>query len=162
MSVWQLFLTFEIALCLVVIAFVFVAWRRKRRKVAQAHSPEHRLKIPNVWTEIRDMKHGGSAELMRMKDGNFIMLNVHLDTAKVLVGSGLDAMESFTELASFPVNLAHKGRREQQRAILSSSRLAAGSESVPGSKAGTRSNGYDTVKFDFIHASHPEGKYIVD
>ena len=45
---------------------------------------------------------------------------------------------------------------------LPSGRLAAGSESAPGSKAGTRSTGYDPVKSDFIHASHPEGKYIVD
>ncbi len=118
MSVWQLFLTFEIALCLVVIAFVLVAWRRKARKVAQAHSPEHRLKIPNVWTEIHDVKHGGCAEMMRMKDGTFILLDVGPDTAKVLVGSGLDALETFTELASFPAGRAHKGRRQQQRAIL--------------------------------------------
>ena len=45
---------------------------------------------------------------------------------------------------------------------LPSGRLAAGSGSAPGSKAGTRSNGYDPVKSDFIHASHPEGKYFVD
>ena len=118
MSVWQLFLTFEIALCLVVIAFALVAWRRKARRVAQAHSTEHRLRIPNVWTEIHDGKQGGCAEMMRMKDGNFIMLNVGADTARVLVGSGPDARETFTELASFPVGSAHKGRRQQQRAIL--------------------------------------------
>ncbi|MGA2176064.1 MAG: hypothetical protein ABSH38_13895 [Verrucomicrobiota bacterium] len=46
--------------------------------------------------------------------------------------------------------------------LFSSSRLAAASGSTPGSKAGTRSNGYDPVKSDFIHASHPERKYIVD
>ncbi len=126
MSVWQLFLTFEIALCLVVVTFVFVAWRRKRRKVAQAHSPEHRLKIPNVWTEIHDVKYGGWAEMMRMKDGNLIMLKPDGDTARIMVGSGLDAMESFTELASFPVNRAHRGRRHQQRTILDELRQQIG------------------------------------
>ena len=126
MSVWLLFLTFEIALCLVVIAFVFVARLRKARKVAQAHSPEHRLKIHNVWTETPHVKHGNSAEMMRMKDGNFIMLNVDVDTAKVLVGSGLDAMESFTELVSFPFNAAHKSSRQQQRAILDELRRQIG------------------------------------
>ena len=126
MSVWQLFLIFEMALCLVVIAFLFVAWRRKARKMAQAHSPEHRLRIPNVWTEIPDVKHGSSAEMMRMKDGNFIMLDVDVDAAKVLVGSGPGAMESFTELVSFPVSLAHERRRQKQRAILDELRRQIG------------------------------------
>ena len=35
-------------------------------------------------------------------------------------------------------------------------------EALQGSKAGTRSNGYDPVESDFVHASHPERKYIVD
>jgi len=43
-----------------------------------------------------------------------------------------------------------------------SGHLAVGSGNAPGSKAGARSNGYDPVKPDFIHASHPEGKYSVD
>jgi hypothetical protein len=118
MNVWELLLIFEIVLVAVVCTFVFVGWRRKARKVSQAHSPEHRLKIPNAWTETRHVKHGGSAEMMRMKDGNFIMLSVDLGTAKVLVGSQLDAIESFTELFSFPVNQSQKSRRQQRTAIL--------------------------------------------
>jgi len=46
--------------------------------------------------------------------------------------------------------------------ILTSGRLAVGSESAPGAKARTRSIGYDPIESDFIHARHPEGKYSVD
>jgi hypothetical protein len=53
-----------------------------------------------------------------MKDGNFIMLSVDSDTVKVLVGSQLEAIESFTELLSFPVNQSQKSRRQQRTAIL--------------------------------------------
>jgi len=80
MNVWELLLTFEIVLVSVVLLFVFVGWRKKARIVSKAHSPEHRLKIPNVWTEIQHVKHGGSTQMMRMTDGHFILLSVGVDT----------------------------------------------------------------------------------
>jgi hypothetical protein len=126
MNVWELFLTFEIALVSVVLIFVFVGWRRKARRVSKAHSSEHRLKIPNLWTEIQHVKHGTSTHMMRMKDGNFILLSVGFDTTKVLVGAQPDAIESFTELASFPVSHSHKSRRQQQEAILNDLRNQIG------------------------------------
>ena len=126
MSVWELFLAFEIVLVLVVLSLVFVGWRRKAKKVKQAHSPEHRLKIPNLWTDIQHGRHGGSTQMMRMKDGNFILLSAGLDTTKVLVSPQLDATESFTELVSFPVSQSHKDRRQQQAAILDELRKQIG------------------------------------
>jgi hypothetical protein len=131
MNVWQLFLTFEIVLILVVLLFVFVGWCRIKGRVSKAHSPEHRLKIPNLWTETQHHQHGGSTQMMRMKDGNFILLEVGPDTAKVLVGAQLDSMDSFTELASFPVSPSHISRRQQQAGILADLRKQIGSpESV--------------------------------
>ena len=126
MSVWELLLVFEIILVSVVCAFVFVGWRRKARRVAQAHSPEHRLKIPNLWTEIERVEHGGSAQMMRMKDGNFIMLSVGVDSMKVLVSPQLDFKAAFTELASFSVRPSDKSRRQQQTAILDDLRRQIG------------------------------------
>lgn len=117
---------FEIILVSVVCAFVFVGWRRKARRVSQAHSPEHRLKIPNLWTEVERVKHGGSTQMMRMKDGNFIMLSVDVDTTRVLSSPQLDAKEPFTELASFPVRPSDKSRRQQQAAILNDLRRQIG------------------------------------
>ncbi len=52
--------------------------------------------------------------------------------------------------------------RRAHDALPSAGRVATASGSVPGSEAGTRSYGYNPVKFDFIHASHPERKYFVD
>jgi hypothetical protein len=109
MNVWKLFLLFEIALCAVVLLFVFASWRRKKRSIRKAHAPEHRLKIPNLWTETQHHKHS-LTQMMRMKDGHFIMLSLRSDAAKVLVGPQVGSMESFTELASFPLSDAHKGR----------------------------------------------------
>ena len=126
MNVWKLLLLFEMVLACVVLIFVFVAWRRKQRMVAKAHSPEHRLKIPNVWAEIQHVKHGGSTQMMRMKDGNFILLSAGLDTVKVLVSPQLDSIESFTEVASFHVSQSREGRRQQQAAILNDLRKQIG------------------------------------
>ena len=118
MNVWELFLTFEIVLVSVVLLFVFVGWRKKARIVSKAHSPEHRLKIPNVWTEIQQVKHGGSTQMMRMTDGHFILLSVGVDTTKVLVSPQMAPTESFTEVTWFPTGQSQKSRRQQQASIL--------------------------------------------
>ena len=118
MNIWNLLLLFEMALCAVVMAVVFLAWRKKARRVAKAHSPEHRLKIPNVWAEIPHLKRGSSIHMMRMKDGSFVMLSVGPDTAKVSVGPQFDSTESFTELASFILGQSEKRRGQQQATVL--------------------------------------------
>jgi hypothetical protein len=97
MNVWRMFLLFEMVLCGVVFVFVFIAWRRKRRGIAKAHSVEHRLKIPNLWTDTHHDKHS-STRVMRMKDGHFVALQLQGGTAKVLAGSQPGPTESFTEL----------------------------------------------------------------
>ena len=113
MSVWKLLLLFELGLVSVVLVFVFVAWRRKQQKVAKAHSPEHRLKIPNVWTETQRLKKGSSIQMMRMKDGTFMLLSVGPDAAKVLVSPQWHSLEAFTELASFPMGKSPRSHRQQ-------------------------------------------------
>jgi hypothetical protein len=65
-------------------------------------------------------------KMMRMKDGNFIMLSADADTTRVLVSPEVDAKETFTELASFPVRPGDKSRREQQAAILNDLRQQIG------------------------------------
>jgi hypothetical protein len=64
--------------------------------------------------------------MMRMKDGNFILLSAGIDTTKVLVSPQLDPIESFAEVASFPVHQSHGGRRQQQAAILNDLRKQIG------------------------------------
>jgi hypothetical protein len=118
MSIWNLLLILEMALCAVVMGFLFLAWRRKARGLAKAHSPEHRLKIPNVWTEMPHLKRGTCTQMMRMKDGNFIMLSVGPDFARVSVGPQFDSIESFAELASFPLGVSESRRRQHQAIVL--------------------------------------------
>ena len=126
MNVWELLLTFEIVLVSVVLLFVFVGWRKKARIVSKAHSPEHRLKIPNVWTEIQHVKHGGSTQMMRMTDGHFILLSVGVDATKVLVSPQMAPTESFTEVTSFPTGQSQRSRRQQQASILNDLRKQIG------------------------------------
>ena len=126
MNVWKLFLLFEIILCLVVLTFVFIGWWRKVRRVSKAHSPEHRLKIPNLWTAIERGGHGCFSQMMRMEDGNFILLSVELDTTRVLVGPRFDSVESFTEVVSLPASHSHKSRSQEKAAILSELRKQIG------------------------------------
>ena len=64
--------------------------------------------------------------MMRMEDGNFILMSVGADTAKVFVSPRLDSIESFIELASFPLGHFHEDRREQEKLILNQLRAAIG------------------------------------
>ena len=64
--------------------------------------------------------------MMRMEDGNIILLSVGLDTTKVFVTPRLDSIASFTELASFPFSRLHKDRRAKEDAILYELRKAIG------------------------------------
>ncbi len=118
MNVWHLLLVFEMALCAVVVVFLFFSWYRKSRAVAKAHSREHRLKIPNVWTDIQHVHHNSSSQTMRLKDGNFVMVTVGAHSSKILVGSQPGPPEKMAELMSFPVSRSGKGRRQYQAEIL--------------------------------------------
>ncbi len=126
MSIWNLLLVFEMALCAVVMGFLFLAWRRKARGLAKAHSPEHRLKIPNVWTEMPHLKDGTCIQMMRLKDGNFIMLSIGPDSARVSVGPQFDSIESFTEVLSFALGRSETTGRPRRATIMDSLKLQIG------------------------------------
>ncbi len=61
-----------------------------------------------------------------MKDGNFIVLSVSDDTAKVLVAVPSGPMDELTELVTFPVGSSKRGRRQEQAGILDSLRKQIG------------------------------------
>jgi hypothetical protein len=115
---------------LVVLGIVFwpvlTALWRNVRMIQYAQTPEARLQIPNLWTEIEQAKDGGSFQMMRMKDGNIIFLSIGSDTAKVFVTPRLDAVESFVEYASFPIQKRTKPCPEQQAIALNELRAAIG------------------------------------
>lgn len=126
MNVWQLLLVFEIALVSVVSIAVFIGWRRRARRVAQAHSPEHRLKVPDLWTDVPRAEHGTSVQMMRMKDDNFTMLRVRSESAQVLCSPQLEKKELFTELVSFAFTGSPAGHRRQQVVMIGELRKQIG------------------------------------
>jgi len=126
MSILVLLLIVLIAFLSVVLTFVFIESRGTVRKAAQANSPEARLTIPNVWTEIQQVRNAGSIQRMRMRDGNFILLSVGYDTVKVMVSPTLASIESFTELASFGIGPSQRNRRQQEASILNDLRKKIG------------------------------------
>lgn len=94
--------------------------------VQNAQTPEARLQITNLWTEIQQSKEGGSFQMMRMADGNIIFLSIAADTAKVFVTPRLDNPASFVEYASFPIQKLIASTREQQTITLDELRAAVG------------------------------------
>jgi hypothetical protein len=105
---------------------VLTALRRNVRMIQNGQTPEARLQIPNLWTEIEQSKGAGSFQMMRMKDGNIIFLSVGADTAKVFVTPRLDSPDSFTEYASFPIQKRTSSTREQESITLNELRSAIG------------------------------------
>lgn len=94
--------------------------------IQYAQTPEARLQIPNLWTEIEQSKGAGSFQMMRMKDGNIIFLSVGADTAKIFVTPRLDHPTSFVEFASFPIQKRTASSREQETITLNELRSAIG------------------------------------
>lgn len=94
--------------------------------IQRAQTPEARLQIPNLWTEIQQTKGAGSSQMMRMKDGNIIFLSVGSDTAKVFVTPRLDNPTSFVEYASFAIQKRTASAREQEAITLNELRSTIG------------------------------------
>jgi hypothetical protein len=76
---------------------------RDLRVITRAPSREFCLENPNFWTDIEHVENGGAIQLMRMEDGQFILLSIGTATAKVFVRSKLDPAVSPIELASLPI-----------------------------------------------------------
>jgi hypothetical protein len=116
-----------VAACFVFSPVLATLWRNFGL-VRHAQSPEFRLSMPNLWTEIQQVKDAGLIQMMRMEDGKIIFLSIGLDTAKVFLAESLDSPSSFKELASFPLNAAaiRQNRRATGEAMLNQLRTAIG------------------------------------
>jgi hypothetical protein len=127
-------------------------WRTTRavmraRAIARARSPRDLLRMASVWTPIQQVKNAGSTQTMRMDDGNFIMLSVGYDTTRIFFTPRFDSVESFVEVASFPIGDISKNRREAEEAILNRLRARIG---WPKSTAELRAKIEDMVQQDAI------------
>lgn len=126
MNTW-LYIALGLAVGILVVLWpVIRAFWRAVRTVQYAQTPEARLQLTNLWTEIQQSKDAGSFQMMRMKDGNIIFLSVGADTAKVFVTPRLDNPASFVEYASFPIQQRTASAREQETITLNELRAAIG------------------------------------
>jgi len=82
-----------------------IASCRYARLASHVNSDSFRLKQSNFWTEVQHNQEGGASQVMRMQDGNYIILSIGASTAKVLLTPELtpDALNAIRELASFPL-----------------------------------------------------------
>jgi TPR repeat protein len=106
---------------------------RYLRLIMYRRSKEFRLENPNIWTDIEHIEKGGAIEMMRMEDGQFILLSIGTATAKVFVRSKLDHTVSPIELASLPIpeflnrmDISREKRRDEDESILNQLRKVIG------------------------------------
>jgi hypothetical protein len=114
--------------------FIAVVWRLSRPiSRAAAPSPGDRLAQSNFWTEVTHVQDGGASQVMRMDDGNFILLSVGTATVEVFVAPRLDSFEAFRKVVTLPIPnaggrsaISRRQRRQQDEELLERLRKAIG------------------------------------
>jgi len=89
---------------------------RSVRAIAYTSSDDFRLRNANMWTEPRLAADGGSYQLMRLEDGNFVLISVGVTTLKVFVTPDQSDMTHYRELKEFALhNAADRFARSAQQ-----------------------------------------------
>ena len=131
---WWFWLIVGIATLIVIwLCPLLIISLRYLRLITFRQSKEFRLENPNFWTDPEHPENGGAIEMMRMEDGQFIILSVGMDTAKVFVRPKLDPTVSRIELASFQIpgflnrmDISREKRRNEDELILNQLRKVIG------------------------------------
>jgi hypothetical protein len=125
--------------CLIIGLFVtwvsrvaIVLWRHARL-LSYIESPAFALQHGGIWTEIQHVQGGGAKQVMRMEDGNFVLLSVGITTVIVFVTPKLGDQTHMIDLASFQAKdplertqLAREDRRPEDERMLNHLRTAIG------------------------------------
>jgi hypothetical protein len=134
---WYWGLCFTIGLVAAWLSPLVIVFWRSMRVLSYMHSPRFRLEHGSIWTEIEHIPAGGSRQLIRMEDGNILLLSVGVTTVIVYVnpwlgGKHLDPGKS-DQLALFMVkdpfqrtNLSREARRQEDEKMLDLLRKAVG------------------------------------
>ena len=98
-----------IALAVLAVLLLFaspflLALFREARAIAGASTDEFRLSNANMWTEPHHVADGGSSQLMRLRDGHFVVVSVGLSTVKVFTTPDRSDITQYRELREFPVH----------------------------------------------------------
>jgi hypothetical protein len=92
-----------VGVCALVAGRFLIALIRYTRAIANASTDDFRLGKPNMWTEAHHTSDGGSFQLMRLNDGNFVLISVGVTTVKVLVTPDRTDVARYRELKDFPL-----------------------------------------------------------
>jgi hypothetical protein len=79
---------------------------RSARAIAYTSTDDFRLSNVNMWTEPRHPQDGGSLQLMRLKDGQFVLISVGVSTVKIFATPDRSDITQYRELHEFPLHSA--------------------------------------------------------
>jgi hypothetical protein len=78
------YVALTILVLVVIVASPFLAIAYRSARAINSTTDDFRLSNANKWTEPRHIPDaGGSVQLMRLKDGNFIIISVGVSTVRV-------------------------------------------------------------------------------
>jgi len=104
------------AAILIAIPFLSLAFR-SARALAYTRTDDFPLSSANMWTEPHHAPDGGSLQLMRLKDDQFVLVSVGVSTVKVFVTPDRSDITRYRELQEFPLHSAFEriSQSSQQR-----------------------------------------------
>jgi hypothetical protein len=131
---WWFWLIVGIAVLAVIwLSRLSIILLRYLRLIAFRQSKEFRLENPNFWTDSEHPENGGAIQMMKMEDGQFIVLSIGVATAKIFVRSKLDFTVSPIEVASYPIarfldrmEISREKRRVEDKLMLTQLRKVIG------------------------------------
>jgi hypothetical protein len=106
-----------LAATLLVATLLFLGVSRSARAIAHTSTDDFRLSNANMWTEPHHTSDGGSVQLMRLRDGHFVLVSVGVSTVKVFTTPDRSDVTQYRELLEFPVHSAFErlSQSSQQR-----------------------------------------------
>jgi hypothetical protein len=106
-----------LAAALLIATPFFLVLFRSARAIAHTSTDDFRLSNANMWTEPHHTPDGGSLQLMRLRDGHFVLVSVGVSTVKVFTTPDRSDVTQYRELLEFPVQSAFErlSQSSQQR-----------------------------------------------
>jgi hypothetical protein len=113
---WAYIALIILASAVVVASPFLVVLFRAARVIAHASSDDPRLSEPNMWTEAHYTKDGATLQIMRLKDGNFVLISVGATSVKVFVTPDRSDVARYRVVKDLPLlNATERIRWSPQR-----------------------------------------------
>jgi len=114
---WGYIVVAVLAAALLVASPFLLVLLRSARTIAYTSTDDFRLGNANMWTEPHRTPDGGSLQLMRLRDGHFVLVSVGVSTVKVFATPDRSDITQYRELREFSVHSAFErlSQSSQQR-----------------------------------------------